>query len=111
MKNCIIALYAAVITFLSSCSQSPTEVTRKFTENISNGKIEEAKKYASEGTAKMLDLAGSMGVMKVDPDFRFQKVRDSIANNRAWVTFVDGKNHTTVELAKIDGKWIVVHIQ
>ncbi|MBK1439841.1 hypothetical protein JHJ32_07590 [Parapedobacter sp. ISTM3] len=93
--------------FLYSCSSSPTNVAKEFTESMAKGKINEAKKHATEATGNMLDFASGLGGLSVQPDFKFEKIRDSVAGNRAWVTFMDGKKEETVELVKIDGTWLV----
>lgn len=106
MKN---FLTLTVLSFiLLSCSSGPGDVAKKFSENFSHGKVEEAKKYATEPTGRLLDMANSFGAITVDPDYRFKKVKDSVVGNRAWVTFIDPDGEEDVfELVKIDGKWLV----
>lgn len=74
---------------------------------MAKGKIEEAKKYATEATGSMLDFASGTGELSVQPDFKFEIISDSVSDNRAWVVFMDGKKEETVPLVKIDGKWFV----
>ncbi|TYR37452.1 hypothetical protein FXV77_05455 [Sphingobacterium phlebotomi] len=105
MKRYLICL--ATVFLLCSCSRSHTEVAKDFTENMAKGKIEEAKKYATESTGTMLDFAGGTGNLSVHPDFKFEVIRDSVADNRAWVVFKDGNKEETVQLVKVDGKWLV----
>lgn len=93
--------------FLCSCSTSPADAAKGFAENMAKGKIEEAKKHATEATGNMLDVASGMGTLSIQPDFKFEKIRDSVTENRAWVTFRDGTKEETLELVKIDGKWLV----
>jgi hypothetical protein len=101
----------ALSTLLFSCSSGPESAAKNFTENLAKGKVEEAKKYATESTGKLIDFASSFGSLQVDPNFKFEMIKDSIVENKAWVTFKDqnGKEDT-IELVKIDGKWLV-HVE
>lgn|SRR5690554_544950 len=98
----------AMLTLLLSCSSGPESAVKNFTENLAKGKIDQAKKYATEPTGKILDLASSFGGLPVNPDFKFEMVKDSIIDNRAWVTFTNqDEEEKTMELVKIDGVWLV----
>lgn len=106
MKKYFFALIT--IALMVSCSSGPKKAAQNFSENLAKGKIEEAKKYATESTGALLDFASKMGSSKVDPDFKFTFVKDSIVDNRAWVTFKGKEDREqTLELVKIDGDWKV----
>lgn len=106
MKKIIAVL--ALSTLLFSCSSGPESAVRNFTENLAKGKIEEAKKYATEPAGMAIEFGGQHGIIKIDPDFTFEMIKDSIVGNRAWVTYVDQKGtEETLELIKIDGEWLV----
>lgn len=106
MKN--IFLLSALSFLIFSCAPGPADVAKKFSENFTHGKIEEAKKYATENTGIFLDMAKEFNAVSVDPDYKFKKVKDSVAGKRAWVTFIDPDGEEDVfELVKIDGKWLV----
>jgi len=97
-----------MLTLLLSCSSGPESAVKNFTENLAKGKIDQAKKYATEPTGKILDLASSFGGLPVNLDFKFEMVKDSIIDNRAWVTFTNqDEEEKTMELVKIDGVWLV----
>lgn len=77
-------------------------------DNLAQGKVEEAKKYATEATGQLLDMANALGGIEVKPDFEFTFLRDSVADNSAWVYFVDEEGkEDVIELIKADGKWLV----
>jgi hypothetical protein len=98
------------VALMCSCSSGPKGTAQQFSENLAKGKVDEAKKYATETTGKLLDFASSVGGgSKINPDFKFIFVKDSIADNRAWVTFKGSENEKeqTLELVKIDGDWKV----
>lgn len=108
MKKLLFTLIAFTL-LMCSCSSGPKNAAQQFTENLAKGKIEEAKKYATESTGKLLDMAASMGGAKVNPDFKYVFVKDSIVDNKAWVTFKSSSDdkEQTLELVKIDGDWKV----
>ncbi len=105
-KNFLLIL---ALGLLFSCSSSgPKKTAEAFLDNLAKGKVDEAKKYATEATGQMLDLASAFGGLEVNPDFEFTFLRDSVVDNNAWVYFADqdGKEDA-LELVKVDGKWLV----
>ena len=87
---------------------------------MAHGKMEEAKKYATESTGKMLDYSVQLGRnQSIEPNFKVEILKDSIVDNKAWVTLIaqseveKSEKEQIVELVKIDGKWLVhvVHRQ
>lgn len=106
MKKVFTVLALGLLLF--SCSSGPEVAVKNFTENLTKGKVEEAKKYATESTGAMLDMASSMGIVPVDPDFKFEMLNDSIVGNRAWITIANPNGRSEVmEVVKIDGDWLV----
>ena len=98
----------AISALLLSCSSGPEKTVKNFTENLAKGKVNEAKKYATESTGKLIDFASGFGGMPIDPNFKFEMIKDSIVDNKAWVTFINQKGKKeTVEIVKIDGDWLV----
>ncbi len=103
MKKSLFILGA--ITMLISCSKGPE------TENLAKGRVEDAKKYATETTGKLIDFASALGGLSVDPNFKFKSVKDSIVDNTAWVTFINAKGENDeIKLVEIDGEWLV-HVE
>lgn len=106
MKKTISILAITILLF--SCSSGPSDVVKNFTENLAKGKVEEAKKYATESTGKMIDFVSSFGGLPVDPNFKFEMVKDSVVENKGWITFNNQKGKKeTIEVVKIDGNWLV----
>jgi len=104
-------LFALMIVFLASCSSGPEKAAKEFTENLSKGKISEAKKYCTESTGQMIEFASQLGGLPIDPNFKFNMVKDSIVGNKAWITYKDqDEKQEVIELVKIDGNW-KVHMQ
>ena len=104
-KNLILA--AAALS-LAACS-NPRSAAENFLQSLANGQVEEAKRYATPSTGKIIDLAYSLaGDELLDPDFEFRNPSDSVAGNRAWVSYEE-KDGTrdTLELVKVDGDWLV----
>jgi hypothetical protein len=97
------------VALVAGCGKSPKDTAKAFTENLSKGKISESKKYATEQTGQLLDMASSMGVIPVEPNFRFILVEQVIDGNKAVVKYretPDGEVES-MDLVKIDGKWKV----
>lgn len=108
MKKVFAVLVTAVVLFSCSSASGPEKVAKKFTENLAVGKVDEAKKYATEPAAKMLDLASAFGRLPLEPDFKLEAIKDSVVDNKAWVTYTNPKGKVeTMELVKIDGEWLV----
>lgn len=108
MKKVFAVLATAVVLFSCSSASGPEKVAKKFTENLAVGKVDEAKKYATEPAAKMLDLASAFGRLPLEPDFKLEAIKDSVVDNKAWVTYTNPKGKVeTMELVKIDGEWLV----
>jgi len=101
-------LIFSTIFLLISCSRGPEDTAKNFTENLAKGKVDEAKKYATESTGKLIDFASGFGGLPVDPNFKFKSEKDSIVDNTAWVTYTNQKGKKEkMKLVKIDGKWLV----
>ena len=104
-------LFAALACLFVACSSTsgPKDAAEKFLTNLAKGEIEEAKKYATPQTGMLLDFAAAFGQMPVNPDFQFNFVKDSIVDDRAWVTYTTekGGEEEVVELIKVDGDWKV----
>jgi hypothetical protein len=113
MKNLFrVGIVVASVILLAGCGEDPGSTARAFTENLSKGKITEAKEYSTEQTGMLLDMASSMGSLPVDPDFEFIFVSQTIEGNNATVKFKekeDGKVEE-IELIRVDGEW-KVHIK
>ena len=105
MKKTISIIALSVLLF--SCSSGPENSAKNFTENLAKGKVDEAKKYATESAGTMLDLASGFGAVPIDPNFKFEMIKDSVVENKAWVTYTKEGKTETIELVKIDGDWLV----
>lgn len=56
----------------------------------------------------MLDFASGFGGVPIDPNFKFEMIKDSVVDNKSWVTFINQKGKKeTMEMVKIDGDWLV----
>lgn len=108
MKKLTLFIIAAISLFmLSSCKRGPVETTKEFYKNVQLCKVDEAKKYCTESTGKLLDLSMSFGA-KPNPDYKMENVRDSVSGNHAWVWFTnENGNEQKFELVKVDDEWLV----
>jgi hypothetical protein len=103
----VVTLVMAIL--LAGCGQSPKSTAKSFAENLAHGKITEAKKYATEQTGKILDIASSRGAFHVIPNYQFIFVEQSVDGNKATVKFKGAKDGEVEELylVKVDGQWKV----
>jgi ABC-type glycerol-3-phosphate transport system substrate-binding protein len=103
----VVTLVMAIL--LAGCGQSPKSTAKSFLENLAHGKITEAKKYATEQTGKILDIASTRFALEVNPNYQFIFVEQSVDGNKAIVKYKeakDGKVHE-IDLVKVDGQWKV----
>lgn len=83
--------FLVLVLFLSSCASGPELL--KLYRKVGR-KVDEAKKYATESTGKLLDFASSFGAMELEPNFKFVMEKDSIVQDKAWVTYKNPKGET-----------------
>jgi len=106
-KTTLIIASISALLLLSGCGKSPSKVAKAFCENLAEGKMTEAKKYATEQTGQLIDMAASMGAIETNPDYKFVLIDETIDKNRAVVTCEAGPNDGKINLVKIDGDWKV----
>ena len=98
---------------LLACSgNSPKSVATHFLKAMYKSDFEEAKKYGTEETAKMLDMLSGFAKMMPDSakkDVKTEIVSEKVEGDKATYTYKEeGKNEEqTIHLVKIDGKWKV----
>lgn len=100
---------AMSVVLVTGCGKSPKNTVKAFTENLAKGKISESKKYATEQTGKLLDMASSMDSIPIEPNFQFILVEQSIDGNKAVVRYKEKPDGDveSMDLVKIDGEWKV----
>ncbi|TLU88076.1 MAG: hypothetical protein FDX30_01160 [Chlorobium sp.] len=94
---------------ITGCADNPRSTAQKFSENLAEGKITEAKKFATEPTGKMLDFAASLGTLPVNQNYKFIFIRENVQDNSAQVVYKESPDgqEQTIDMVKIDGKWKV----
>lgn len=106
MKKKVLFLFPIIM--LSCGKDAPQVVSQKFEELLYSGKIENAKKYATEPLGKKMEMAAGFGQNLTDPDFKYNFIRDSISGNKAWVWYSDhNKYEMRDRLVKINNKWLL----
>jgi hypothetical protein len=105
-KLFILALLSALLV---SCKDSPSKVAKKFSQAVATGQVEEAKKYCTESTGKILDMSAAWGGLKENPNYKMNILRDSIVDNLAFVFYTedDSDKEQVMKLNKINGEWKV----
>lgn len=99
----------AILALLMVSCNTPSRVAEKFSVAVSHGKVDEAKKYCTENTGKMLDMSAKLGGLSVDPDYEMTILRDSVVGNTAYVFYTEkgSTREHRMTLCKIDGDWKV----
>ncbi len=115
IKSILVNSVLILALFLAGCSsgKAPRSTAQAFLENLVEGKLTEAKKYATEQTSQLLDMVSSMGGLEeIDPNSKFIFVDETVDGNKAVVKYRQkaGGEVETIDLVKIDGIW-KVHIQ
>ena len=68
----------ALTGFLFSCSSpsTPEAVAARFVESLAHGDFGEAKKYATETVASMLEMASNLGgdELELNPSYKFKLI-------------------------------------
>lgn len=108
-RSTALVLVPALAAILTGCVQSPRSTAKLFTENISQGKLTEAKKHATEQTGQLIDMASSMGALPIKPGNQFIFIEQTIDGDKATVRYRSSEegNAETINLVKVDGKWKV----
>lgn len=87
------------------------EVAIAFADNFAKGKLKEAKKYATEASAMLIELTGSLGGLDINPDANFRMVKDSISGKKGFVKLKDVSKEKSIEewydVVMVDGEWKV----
>ncbi len=114
-KISTLLLISFAITLIASCGMggSPKKTAKKFLTAFNERKFDEARKYATPETNKLVDLMENLTKMAQSPDSTIGKKIDitgeKIEGDVAYVTFREegATQDETVKLMKIDGKWLV----
>src|SRR5438094_962558 len=105
-----------IIALVSGCSQNnPKTVAQKFLSASARMNYDEAKKYATPATAKLLDMLSATAEMTPDSvkkkrDSNFEIIREYGRNDTLSVILYHVKNSDsdqTLNVVKRDGKWLV----
>lgn len=106
------------MSLLVSCSgNGPEGVAKKFLDHTNKGEFTEAKEYCDEQTAKLLNMAESLGgdaveeLKKQEVDVEILSSEVSEDGNTAKVRYKSTENgevtEKEIDLIKIDGDWKV----
>jgi len=107
------SIFAALSIFISSCGGGvgPKETAEKFLTHLNNLEFQEAKAYATEGTASLLDMVASFAAMSDEkPEATAFEILDVTEDgDKATVTYKNegAEEAETLTLVKQDGKWLV----
>ena len=108
-------LIFSTIALIASCGMggSPKKTAKNFLTAFNERKFDEARKYATPETNKLVDLMENLSKMAQATDSSIGKKIDitgeKVEGDVAYVTFREegASQDETVKLMKIDGKWLV----
>ncbi|HMG14701.1 MAG TPA: hypothetical protein VK590_04595 [Saprospiraceae bacterium] len=109
--------FIIILSVVTACSEglnSPKIVVKKFMFNLTHGNLEEAKKYCTDESVKLLAMSSMFAGKNGYKELNYKILRDSIVGDQAWVFYLNNetKNENTMDLIKINDKWLVdLHIK
>ncbi|MDQ3049489.1 MAG: DUF4878 domain-containing protein [Bacteroidota bacterium] len=114
IRNTVYALSILVIV-ATACNSgnSPKNAASKFLNAFNEKNYEEARKYATPETIKLVDLMENLSKMSTSidsvPHNKIVVTEEKIDGETATVTFneVGSTDSEEVHLKKVDGKWLV----
>ncbi|MCC7231445.1 MAG: DUF4878 domain-containing protein [Bacteroidia bacterium] len=108
------AFFLALILAITACTQSdsPKAIAEKFLHAMNSYDFDEARKYGTEDTGKLLDIMS--GFAKMVPDSsrtspKFEITGEKIVGDKATVMYREEGRNTDIPmtLVRVDGKWKV----
>ncbi len=119
-KNISIILICLFLIFMSSCSifqkkNTPEYVSKQFLTNFQKLDFDEASKYGTENTKMMIaffkNIIGMMPADKRDslqiPKADVEIKKCIVYGNTAKCPYIANDKLDTLDLLKVDGKWLV----
>jgi hypothetical protein len=114
-SNIILCLFIILLCACKTSNQKkqmlePEQVLERFLNHLNHLEFEEAKKYATEETIKMLDLLKAMVSLVPEQAPRPGEVvvkKCEISGNKAICNYLLNGKEDTVELMKINNFWLV----
>jgi hypothetical protein len=112
-KTVLPAIVILLIFQACNMGNSPSKSASKFLNAFNEKDYNEARKYATEETIKLVDLMESLSKMSTSIDSiqhkKIEVVSEKIEGESAIVTFREAGSDETedLNLKKIDGKWLV----
>ncbi|KIM10503.1 MAG: hypothetical protein KU37_09350 [Sulfuricurvum sp. PC08-66] len=108
MRKFLLGLIA--LLWMGGCSTpvTPSEVADTFLSALADGDQKKARKYASEETNKLIDIANTFGAIPQNENFVFTLVHEEVNATHATITYQSGTDvNKTLQLRLIEGKWLV----
>ncbi len=117
-KNLVKFTTLLVVSFMIACSggSGPKSVAENFLKATQAEKFDDAKKYCTDETGKLLDMMSSFAKMgdkdkkEKKEEKKFTMGEEKIDGDNASVTYkMEGKDavEQTIKMKKVEGKWKV----
>jgi len=109
------SICAVILLALVACDagKSPKKTAQKFLNAFNEKNYEEARKYSTAETIKLIDLMENLSKMASDLDTvkhgKIEVINEIIEGETATVTFREAgeEGEEELKLKKVDGKWLV----
>lgn len=112
MKYIFLILIASIISCKNEVKEieqtEHVKVAEIFITNYRSGNIEEAIKYSSQKmNRRLITLSNNTKGSYIDSSFKFNYLRDSLLENKAYVFYLYKNEESKVFLIKSNSKWLV----
>src|SRR6187455_1756837 len=113
INNHLLSVALVLVTLVGCTGNSPEKSAEKFLNAFNEKNYNEARKYATPETTKLVDLMENLSKMSASEDSvthpKIEVIDSKIEGDSAMVTFREkGSDETEeIKLKKIDGKWLV----
>lgn len=102
----VLTVLVVLAMFASCAKKGPEQVAEKFLNHLSKQEFAEAKKYATESTQKMLDFLSQFPEQEVK-ETKIENLKCTEEADKAKCTYTADGKEESIDLVKVDGKWLV----
>jgi hypothetical protein len=108
-----LVVFLSCVFLLAACSwNSPRHVAKAYLDAVNEQDYEEAKKYATDDTRKLLNMFSSLAAITPDSlkrGFDFEISDERVTGDTAWVgyTMANSNRRQELKLIRIEGRWKV----
>jgi predicted glutamine amidotransferase len=111
--NSVLLVASFIVFFACNGSDTPRSVAEKFLDAMSSQDFEEARKYGTDETEKLLDMMSGFKKMTNDSSIanvKYEIIREKIEGEKATIFYTEEgrEGELQLPLVKQEGKWKVL---